>query len=379
MSEDPKLSTSIRHIDNSRQLLPFFTTLLVIFLIWVIIWFFRGGSFRLYASAFFGLYYLTRQIWVSVLLMGILQNIVFLPLRYIGLKVWNRVEDFEAELEKTSEDEQYLLFSKKVKEGNKAIIFFIFNFVVNAIAFFSAGRIFLIDFYTKPLSSGYLYHFIPYPEYPLHGTNFYFPFFKITETISLPWQTILLVWVGITVLFAAPKLLWRFVKWLFWKNKSILSARINYNRLLLKTGGFSTLVFILSLIILRHIPVNVAGWMLIADLTRQNTTMNTVTAIGTFITAVHAGYVRQLRASEAALKANVPQAIVDKVFREKMRQSFKNGIILGLGAFLVTNQIPCAFELSVATFEVLYILSPYTFDRLLLGVKPITPAVVTPA
>ena len=39
---------------------------------------------------------------------------------------------------------------------------------------------------------------------------------------------------------------------------------------------------------------------------------------------------------------------------------------MGIGAFLITNQIPCAFELSVATFEVLYILSPYTFDKLLI-------------
>lgn len=57
-----------------------------------------------------------------------------------------------------------------------------------------------------------------------------------------------------------------------------------------------------------------------------------------------------------------------------MRQSIKNAVILGLGAFFITNQIPCAFELSVATFEVLYIISPYTFDRFLIGAQPKPPS-----
>ena len=44
-----------------------------------------------------------------------------------------------------------------------------------------------------------------------------------------------------------------------------------------------------------------------------------------------------------------------------MQQSFKNAIILGLGAFFVTNNIPSAFELSVTTFEIMSIIYPYTF------------------
>jgi len=38
---------------------------------------------------------------------------------------------------------------------------------------------------------------------------------------------------------------------------------------------------------------------------------------------------------------------------------------LGIGAYFVTNQIPAAFELSVATFEAIYIVSPYSFDLIL--------------
>ncbi len=345
--------------------MPLLTSLLIIFLIWILIWFFKGGSFRLYASAFFGLYSITGQVWVSVLLIGIVQNIVFLPLRFIGMRLSDSFKDFEEELEKTKEDRQYFLFTERVKRGDPTIVFYVFSFVVNAIAFFSAGRIFLIDFYTQKLNPNYLYKFIPYPEYPLVGTNFNFPFFKITDTVALKWSTIFLIWVGITVFLAILKLLWRMGKLFLAKNKKILTARIGYNRLLFTIGGFGGTLLVLSIIILRNIPTQFAPWWLIADLTRQNTTMNTITAIGTFLTVMHASYIRHRIDIEIAKKRGVPDDIIYKVFKEKMERSFRNAVILGIGAFLITNHIPCAFELSVATFEILYILSPYTFDRIL--------------
>lgn len=371
--------SQVRAIDNTRRQTPLITLFLIALLIVIAVWFLRGGSFRLYASVFFGLYFLTRRVWISVLLIGILQNIVLLPLQFIGLKLSTSLKQFEDELEAIkSEDQQYFLFTQKIRKGDPAIVFFIFNFIVTAIAFISAGRIFLIDFYSQPLNPGLLYHFIPYPHYPLLGTDFYFPFFKITHTIALSWSTIFLIWFFITLAFAIPKLLWRLIKPLLWRNRQILSARINYNRLILVTGGFSTTIFILSLIVLRHIPTSFQNWLLVADLTRQNTTMNFITAIGTFITASHAGYVRNRLASAKAAAANIPPDIIARVFKSQMRQSFKNATLLGVGAFLITNHIPCAFELSVATFEILYILSPYTFGRLL-HPRPVTVASTPPS
>jgi len=356
----------IRKIDNSRLLMPIATTLLVIFLVWIGIWFFKGGSFRLYASAFFGLYYLTGQVWVSVLLIGICQNLIFLPLRFIGMRLSQSFKDFEDRIEKSNNDDAYLVFTEKVRKGDIGIVFYIFNFVVNAIAFLSAGRIFLIDFYTQKLDPNYLYHFIPYPEYPLVGTNFNFPFFKITETFTVDWKTILLIWLGISLFFAVTKLIWRIFKIFLTNNKKLLGARINYNRLLAQSGGFSGTLLILSIILLRHFPIKFAGWTLVADLTHQNTTMNTITAIGTFLTTMHAGYTRHRIDYEIAKKRGVDEKTLDKVLKEKMKGSFRNALILGAGAFFITNQIPCAFELSVATFEVLYMLSPYTFDKILI-------------
>jgi len=356
----------IRQIDNSRRWMPFTTTLLLIGLIILLIWFFKGGSFRFYASAFFGFYYLTRRIWVSVILIGIGQNLLFLPMRLISLKLATSLKDFQDELDKIkTEKDQYFLFTQKVKQGNIAIVFYIFNFILNAIAFFSAGRIFLIDFYSQKLDPTMLYSFIPYPKYPLLGTDFNFPFFKITQTIALEWAVIGRAFLILLALSIAPRLLWRLVKFFLGKNKKILSARINYNRLLLKIGGFGGSLFLLALFVLRHLPTSAVGIMLRVDLTSPNRAMNLITAVGTFLTTLHAGYIRHRLSVKKARQSDIPSQVIDRVFKQRMRQSLKNASILGIGAYVVTSQIPSAFELSVATFEVLYILSPYTFDLIL--------------
>lgn len=356
----------IRKIDNSRLLMPIATTFLVIFLAVIAVWFFKGGSFRLYASAFFSLYYLTGQVWVSVLLIGVSQNIVLLPMRFIGMRLSQSFKDFEEGIGESSNEDAYLVFTEKVKKGDLGIVFYILNFVINAIAFLSAGRIFLIDFYTQKLNPSLLYKWVPYPEYPLVGTIFRLPFFKITETISVDWKIILFIWLGVSLFFALLKLLWRIFRSLLTHNKKLLGMRINYNRLLLQSGGFSGTVLILSIILLRNFPVKFDGWLLMADLTRQNTTMNFITAVGTFLTTMHAGYTRHKIDMEIAKKRGTDERKLEKVLGGKMKETFRNALFLGLGAFLITNQIPCAFELSVATFEVLFILSPYTFDKILI-------------
>lgn len=356
----------IRKIDNSRLLMPMATTFLVIFLGVIAVWFVKGGSFRLYASAFFSLYYLTGQVWVSVLLIGVSQNILLLPMRFISMRLSQSFKDFEEGIEESSNEDAYLVFTEKVKKGDLGIVFYIFNFVINAIAFLSAGRVFLIDFYTQKLNPNLLYKWVPYPDYPLVGTIFRLPFFKITETISVDWKIILFIWIGISLFFAILKLLWRVFRLLLTHNKKLLEARINYNRLLVQSGGFSGTVLILSIILLRNFPVNFSSWLLMADLTRQNTSMNFITAVGTFITTMIAGYTRHNIDMKIARKRGTDEIKLEKVLKDKMRETFRNALFLGLGAFLITNQIPCAFELSVATFEILYMLSPYTFDKILI-------------
>jgi len=371
MVENQTTINQVRKIDNSRHWLPFFTTILLIFLIFLSIWFFRGGSFRLYASIFFLIYSVTRQVWISVILMGILQNIIFLPLRIIGSRFNKSIKEFEDELENNqSSEDQYFLISDKNKiasslqKGSLPIVFYIFNFFVNAIAFFSAGRIFLIDFYSDPLKlqkMNLLYDFVPYPKYPLQGINLNVPLFKITQTFAVSWNTIFWVVLAFIVLTSGLRLLWRLTRFIFKRSQKILQARIQYNRLLLKIGGFSGVGAIVLILILRHIPSAIEWFVFVANLSHQNTPMNFVTAIGTFIVTIHAGYKNNSDVAKEALSQKIPKNIIDKVFREKMRQSLKNAIVLGLGAFFVTNNIPSAFELSVTTFEVMYMIYPYTF------------------
>jgi len=357
-------------IDNRKRSLSFKAILFIIILIALFTWFFTGGTFKLYASIFFFLYNLTGQIWISVILIGVVQNIAFLPLRFIGLMMEDRVKQFKDTVESAKEDQQYFVFNKKVKEGDTSALFFILEFIVNAMAFFSAGRIFLIDFYTQKLDPKFLYDFVAYPKYPLKGTLFTPPFIRIDETFALPWSTIFQFWAVTLALAIIPRLLWRLVKFILKNNKKVLNARIGYNRAVNYISGFSGTLFVISLFLLRNIPKKVTPIILSFDLTRQNTTLNLFTAVVTFLTTVHAGIKRNNLAVAEAKKADIEDSVIKKVSRQNLRNSFKNALILGIGAFLITNQIPSAFELSVATFEALYIISPYSFDLILKSAKP---------
>jgi hypothetical protein len=222
-----------------------------------------------------------------------------------------------------------------------------------------------------------LYKWVPYPSYPLKGINLNVPLFKITQTTAISWSTIFLI-IGGTVLFLfALRLLWRIFRIFLRNNKKILNVRIQYNRLLLTIGGFGGVGILIFMFVMRHIPSAFQGFIFVANLSHQNTPMNFVTAVGTFIVTIHAGYKNNSLAAKAAALANIPPEIVKKVFRDKMKQSLQNAFILGLGAFFITNNIPSAFELSVTTFEVMYMIYPYTFGRFLTianrPVKNITP------
>jgi hypothetical protein len=369
MAETESSFSKIRKIDNSRQWLPFWTSILLIFIIVLMVWFLKGGSFKLYASIFFSIYSVTGQIWISVILMGIIQNVIFLPLRIIGNSFDKSLREFEDELEKIKKEEnQSIVFNKKIKEGSLPVVFYIFNFFVNAIAFFSAGRIFLIDFYSDPLKlqkMNLLYDFVPYPKYPLQGVNLHVPLFKITQTIALDWNNIFMIIGFVVLFFIVLRLLWRILRIFLGHNKKVLFARIKYNRLLFTISGFGGVAIILIVLFLRHIPTTLQGFVFIANLARQNTPMNFVTALGTFIVTLHAGYRHNTEISDKARLSHIPDDIVKKVFKEKMQQSFKNALILGAGAFFITNNIPSAFELSVTTFEVMYFIYPYTFGQII--------------
>jgi len=302
---------------------------------------------------------------LSIILVSILQNFIFLPLRIIGERYWTDIKQFEHELDKTREEDQYILMNKKVREGDPSLVFYIVNFVTLAIAFISAGRIFLLEFYHTKISTGFLYHFIPYPDYPLQGTVFKFPILHITKTYSLDWNIILNIILACLAIMIILRVLWYLVRFILTRNKKILELRIGYNRLLLFLGGFIGTFVVLAILLLRNIPVAAEIIIWSADLSKQNTAFNIVTAVATFFAAIYSGYKHHSEASRDAKKVGIPDNIIATVFKKNMQISFRNGILLAAFAYAVTHMLPCSHDLSVLAFETLYVLSPVTFDLLI--------------
>lgn len=354
--------SQVRNINNIRHQIPLVTVVFIAFLIVVVVWFFRGGSFRLYASLFFGIYHFTKLSWLSIILVSVIQNIFFLPFRFLYERFYVDLKKFEHELNKTKEDEQYFLLNRNVREGNASIIFYIINFVFLFIAFFSAGRVFLLEFYRTPISHSFLYKFIPYPQYPLQGIIFHFPFWDIVKTYVVPWLTIFHIWFWVIAFFVILRLLWRILKPVLSKNAKLLHYRIGYNRIFVIIGGFIGTFLIVTTIILRHLPTQFYFHYLTANLSHQNTVFNLITAVCTFFAAIYSGIQHNREESREARKAGIPEDIIAKVGRAYSRNSVRNGLFLGISAFWVTRLMPCSHDLSVLAFEACYVLSPITFD-----------------
>jgi hypothetical protein len=357
--------SQVRKIDNTRHSIPLVTTISIFLLIIIVIWFLRGGSFRLYASLFFGIYHFTHLSWLSIILVAIVQNIFFIPFRAVYEYFALDIKKFEDELKKTKEDDQYFLLNQSVRQGNTSIIFYIINFVLLVIAFVSAGRVFLLEFYRTPISHNYLYNFIPYPQYPLQGVIFHFPFWQVIKTYAVPWSIIFHIWLWPILFLIAIRLLWRFVRPLLSRNAKLLRFRIGYNHLFVALGGFMGTFLIISTIILRHFPVGFHFYYLTADLSVQNTTFNLITGIASFLSEVYAGFYRISQETREARLAGIPENIITKVNKAHWKEYFRNGLLLGFSAFWVTRLMPCSHDLSVLSFLTCYVLSPLTFDRLI--------------
>jgi len=356
--------TQIRKIDY-RTGTPFATTLAIAFLIVVLVWFFKGESFKLYASLFFGLYSITHLSWLSIILVSIVQNVFFLPIRIISERFYVDLKDFEHELEKTHSEEQYFVLKKQIKTGNLSVIFYIINFLLFFIAFISAGRVFFLEFYHTPIAKHWLYSWVNYPDYPLQGVIFHFPFFKIISTTALDWSLIAKMWIIPILFLAVARILWLIAKPLLGGSSQLLKIRININRLKIILGGFVGTLFILSIYFMRHLPTGAEFVWFSADLSKQNTAFNIITAICTSFATVYSGFQHSKEAATEARKRGIPEDIITKVTAQTIRTSYGNAILLGVSTLWVTRLMPCSHDLSVLAFEALYLMSPFTFDLLI--------------
>jgi hypothetical protein len=86
----------------------------------------------------------------------------------------------------------------------------------------------------------------------------------------------------------------------------------------------------------------------------------------TFFTLVWVSMPKISKKIELARAAGFDQKVIERTEKELFKQTFLFAILVGLGAFYVTNLIPSAFELSIFTLELIALLSPLTLDRLIL-------------
>ena len=127
-------------IDKRSRSLSFKAILFIIILIALFTWFFTGGTFKLYASIFFFLYNLTGQIWISVILIGVTHNIAFLPLRFIGLLMEDRVKQFKEQSSLPKKTNNIWFLIKKSKKGIPLLFFLSSNLLSTLwLSFLPAG------------------------------------------------------------------------------------------------------------------------------------------------------------------------------------------------------------------------------------------------
>jgi hypothetical protein len=344
-------------------------TFAIIFLLFFA--FFTKLTLKFYASFLFLFYFWTKRMWISVIILGIFQTLLMLPLRFVNLKQSSHIQEFKKELEKEGDKAQRFLVKKQVKQGDTRVLWYMINFFTQTISYLTIGRLFLTNFYTQPLDKNLLFDFVKYPSYPIKDIIFKIPYPAVTKTIDWGLSPLLIFWLAVLLI----KVVYNIIKPSLGKIKQRLVPRpaksnekiISFSKQAVKfITGSSILLLILGWFVFRRFPV---GWSInifSGNISRPNPRFNLITAIATAITLIWLDMPRIRKKVEMATQQNIPKNIIIKIKKQLMLSSLRNAFFIGLGAFFITNQIPSAFELSIFTFELISLSSPLTFDRVIL-------------
>lgn len=344
-----------------RNLPPFRTILtgvVLVFLAWI---FFTKRSLQFYASVLFLFYGLTHSMWISVICLGVFQTLLLIPFRITNIIKSQHIKDFEAVVaEQNNASDQSFLIKKQTKSGNRVILYYLVNFAVDLTSYISIGRLFLTDFYSVKLDPWLLYSFVPYPHYPIQDVWFKIPYLAFHQTRDLGWGTVLLCWLAMLVVTVVATLIHQFLVKHKVKIKAPVTAFITGSTLLLMVAAY---------FLIRNFPTQVGIAILTADVGRPFPTLNTITAVATFFTLLWLDIPSILKKGDLAAEAKIDPAIIQKTQSRLFGDSLRSATIVGLGAYFITNKIPCAFELSIFTLEIISWLSPLTLDRMILKSK----------
>lgn len=349
----------------------------VLVIILLVLAFIFGKTVQFYASFLFWFYSFTTSMWISVIMLGVFQTLLMLPIRVVNLFKSANTEEFKTTIEKTErQEEQQFLIKKHAKRGTPIFLWYTVSFFIQTISYISMGRLFLIDFYSQPLNPDLLYSWVPYPEYPIQGIIFKIPYIWPTDTVNLGWRAVLTAWLVIIGLRILVYIFRYFARQLRKPNpnqvdtpqKKVIDRAMNF------WNGSFLLLMIGSFFLMRNFPTGLEIKLFMGSVAVPNIKLNTITALATFFTIVWLDYSKMKKKSVLARQQEISEDIIHQTERQRFRDSFRNGGFLGLGAFFITNHIPAAFELSIFTLEIISWLAPFTIDKIILRAKqPTTP------
>lgn len=355
ISRDNKLSEMIGLI-SLRSILA--SSLLII----ILYAFFSGIMMQFYASIVFGFYALTQKMWVSVILLGVFQTLILIPLRIIRVRRSQNIKEFQ---DKTIDLEKSFLQRKKLKQqfnfGNSTFLFYLVDFMIQLTTFLSMGRLFLQDFYASPLNPTWLYSFVPYPDYPIQDRMFQIPYVVVSKTHNFGLTGVLVLLLLFSVVMISVEL---FRRWKKTKNQT--KRRLLSQLPVQYVITYAVIIIAASWVLAYHFPTGFDLRIFTGDVAVPNPRLNTVTAVVTFLTLLWFGYKRIERVSDLARQEGVDEDHIDRTERRLFADSVKSSALVGLGAYFITNHIPSAFELSIFTLEIISIASPLTLDKLVL-------------
>jgi len=357
--------------ENRR--LPLSSVIAIICLIVVTYWFISGKMYGFYASMVFLFYSWTNMMWVSVVMLGVFQTLLLIPFRIIRLLDFKNIRDFKTETVEvgdTGSQENFL--RRQFRQGNWTLTLYLLDFFVQLSTYMTIGKLFLTDFYNKALNPKFLYSFVPYPDYPLQERFFKIPYPVSTKSIDLGMETVVYVWLMIII----AELIISIVRSMI-ERRNRKQAELEHHHVH-KAGKLSSsymivygaILFVLSYILLRNFPLAWKVSIFTGDVAKPNRTFNTVTAIATFLTLMWFGVNDILKKGKIARDLGIPQKRIDRTQSTLFKEKFSSASLIGLGAFFITNQIPCAFELSIFTLEIISLFSPFTLDRMILRKIP---------
>lgn len=361
---------------NKNKKYPTLSTIFSVLVLILLLYFFlHGDVYRFYASFLFLFYSWTQKIWVSVVMLGVFQTLIMLPLRAINLTRSLHIKDFQEKIAKIkNESDQYFILKQNFKQGNRIALYYIVNFTIQLVSYFSIGRLFLIDFYTKALDPKLLFSFVEYPTYPIKDLFFKIPYISPVKTTDLGMEIVLLSW-GLVFLI---QVVFKLLKRSFAKKQAENSPQATVTKKIINySDSLSLFIYIGLYILLRNFPITWKPFIFSGDVSLPNRTLNTITALGTFITILWLDVPKIRHKVNLARSQGVDEKIVFMTLKDLVKETLFSATIVGLGAFYITNHIPCAFELSIFTLEIISWISPLTLDKLILS-SPISKKALSP-